>query len=105
MLPKQPDFYEGYSFKYVNEHMPRLGRILEIEGGYFLEIAHTIVAAVDSNKWFYVLGLFDVVAQNTLRRFAKEYAGLDDWNTVRMLYKNSEKYNMDTGEVVPITSK
>ena len=70
-----------------------------IDDGYFLEIMQTIVAAVDSNGWFYVLGLFNHDTQNTLKWFASEYAKLTDWDFIKSLYKDKKKFNINTGEV------
>lgn len=103
MSDQQLDFYSGISYKYVDEHFPKLGRILNIEDGYYLEITHTIVAAIDKDGWFYVLGLLNSSAQKTIRKFAKNYANIDDWEFVKNIYKNKQKFNVNTGELISVS--
>ena len=60
----------------------------------------TTVAAIRGG-WLYVYGLYSATTRRHIGAYVKEYANIS-YQTAKDLYEKKMKYNIYTGEVVPI---
>lgn len=66
-----------------------------------LKSYNTIVAEIE-NGWLKVYGLFSMTTRRHLSAFCKEYANIHMFNTIKVLASTGDKYNIYTGEVLPL---
>lgn len=58
--------------------------------------------AVIENDWLSINGLYSMTTRKHLKAFCKEYAGFDLFSTIRTIANDKLRYNIVTGEVVPV---
>ena len=61
---------------------------------------NTIVATIE-NGWLVINGLYSQTTKRHIGSFVKEYANLT-YQTAKRLYEDGFKYNIRTGEIVPV---
>ena len=75
-----------------------------ISGGYgsaTLVSYTTPVAALDTEGWLQIFGLYSATTRRHISAFVKEYCGID-YQTAKHIYEKGQKLNIYTGEVIPI---
>lgn len=77
---RQPyiDRYAGYDSEPLDGVLNNKARVIHIDGGVYLESICSLVAGIDKDGWFYILGLNSVETQQHIKTFASIYANIND---------------------------
>lgn len=69
--------------------------------GVNLKSYETIVAHIDG-EWLTINGLYSMTTRKHIKAFCKEFAGFDQFATIKVLATQGYKMNIFTGEIVKI---
>lgn len=72
--------------------------LVDDNGTTYLRSYSTIVAAIDSDNWLEVYGLYSATTRKHISAFMHEYATRYDYYTAKSLCQTHEKLNLTTGE-------
>lgn len=74
---------------------------INVDGTIILTSYTTQVAVIDKEGWLEIYGLYSMTTRKHIGAFVKEYCGID-YQTAKMLYCDRYKYNIHTGEILPL---